>query len=363
MLFDQTGYPLANRSSSGLIREVLELNETRSREFCSPETISARAFYLSEHSANIIVFKCMDGRINLPLICNIPVGIMQPYRNIGGKFSLGDAGLRSIIRKSIENARPRRTIILCTYHFSKGDHHRGCAGHQHDTKAAMRGAIRLKREFETAYGEDNQFVTAFLIGIETDNDALVFCRGGEEQFSMEDYAYATDEEVRRTLFATYSGRSGEILKDLLPLALGNRDHVAKILENGRPPADLVHGENIIAVGRGFPWLHLPNRALIIGPFGSFDSSWRDAVEVAGDIVRKNFASNKNLGKDGALLLVSAPYWDIEDRGLAVVGAQYHAEVAENALRPFAQEIRLETLVGVTNTQTMRFEVIPTSNYD
>lgn len=175
---------------------------------------------------------------------------------------------------------------------------------------------------------------------------------------MEDHAYASDEEIRRILFETYSGRSREILKDLLPLALGNRDHVAKILENGRPVAELVHGENIIAVGRGFPWLHLPNRALIIGPFGSFDSSWRDAVVVAGNIVLKNFSENKHLGKDGALLLISAPYWDIEDRGLAIVGAEYHAEVAREALRPVEQKLGLHTLVGVTNTRTMKFELIP-----
>lgn len=358
-MFYQENYPRMNRQPL-IIQEILDLNESRSAEFCSPEAITARAFYASAHPTNIIVFKCMDGRINLPLICNVPLGILQPYRNIGGKFSLGDVGLRSIVRKSIENARKegRRSMILCTYHFSKGDHHRGCAGHGHDTKAAMRGAIRLKREFEIAYGENNQYVTAFLIGIETDNDALVFCRSGEEQFSMEDHAYASDEEIRRILFETYSGRSREILKDLLPLALGNRDHVAKILENGRPVAELVHGENIIAVGRGFPWLHLPNRALIIGPFGSFDSSWRDAVVVAGNIVLKNFSENKHLGKDGALLLISAPYWDIEDRGLAIVGAEYHAEVAREALRPVEQKLGLHTLVGVTNTRTMKFELIP-----
>jgi hypothetical protein len=344
---------------SALIKEILDLNIERSEEFCSPETISARAFYMSEHPTNVIVFKCMDGRINLPLICDIPVGILHPFRNIGGKFSLGDLGLRSVVKDSIEKARKegRRTMILCTYHFSKGDPHRGCAGHKYDTAAALKGAIHLKQEFETAYGAENQYVTAFVVGIETDSDALIFCRNGKEQFSMEEYARASDTAIREKLFSVYTGRSREMLEDLLPLALGNRDHVAKILENGRPIEELVHGENIIAVGRGFPWLHLPNRALIIGPFGSFDSSWRDAVAVAGNIILKNFESNKELGKDGALLMVSAPYWDIEERGLAVVGAKFHAEVAETALAPVADTLRLRVLIGVTNMHTMQFEML------
>lgn len=346
-------------ASSGLIREILDLNAQRSADFCSPEAISARKFYMTKHSTNIIVFKCMDGRINLPLICNIPVGILHPFRNIGGKFSLGDLGLRSVVQESIEDARRegRRTMILCTYHYSKGDHHRGCAGHKYDTDSAMKGAMKLKQEFEKAYGAENQYVSAFVIGIETDNDSLIFFRNGKEQFSMEEYARASDDAIREKLFAVYEGRSREMIEDLLPLALGNRDHVAKILENGRPVAELVHGENIIALGQGFPWLHLPNRALIIGPFGSFDSSWREAVTVAGSIVEKNFESSKELGKEGALLMISAPYWDIEERGLAVVGAEFHADVARAALAPFAERLRLHTLIGVTNMKTMKFEVL------
>jgi len=36
---------------------------------------------------------------------------------------------------------------------------------------------------------------------------------------------------------------------------------------------------VIAVGRGFDWLHLPNKALIIGPF---DHSWTTTVGRAGE---------------------------------------------------------------------------------
>jgi hypothetical protein len=111
--------------------------------------------------------------------------------------------------------------------------------------------------------------------------------------------------------------SPAVLNDLLPLASGNRDHVAQIRTQGRPIHELVHNENMICVGRGFDWLHLPNRALIIGPYGTIDRTWRDAIKVAGDIVYNNFTHNPELKKGGALLIAGAPYTGIGERGLAI----------------------------------------------
>jgi hypothetical protein len=31
----------------------------------------------------------MDGRLNLPVMTQTAVGIIQPFRNLGGKFDLG----------------------------------------------------------------------------------------------------------------------------------------------------------------------------------------------------------------------------------------------------------------------------------
>ena len=63
-----------------------------------------------------------------------------------------------------------------------------------------------------------------------------------------------------------------------------------------------HGERVIAVGRGFDWLHIPNTALIIGPY---DHKWPDAVETAGQIVLNNIVSGRIPSEDGVLVLVSA----------------------------------------------------------
>ena len=343
-------------TGSRLSNEILALNRMRSEEFCTPAARDWRALYSSQHPTRMLVFKCMDGRINLPLITGIPMGKLHPFRNMGGKFVLGDPYLGRLVLDAKDDAirMGRPTLALCTYHFSKGSRERGCAGHGYDTEAARAGAFTLKREFDEVFGTANQVISSVVAGIETDEDVLIFHNSAGEDCSSADFAGASDADVERALFALYPTMTRRMLSDLLPLALGNRDHVAAVRSQGRPIAELVHNENIICVGRGFDWLHLPNRALIIGPYGHTDSTWREAVSVAGSIVAENFQKNDELRRAGALLLISAPYTDMEERGLAIAKARYFAVVATKALEEFAGELALETLVGVTDTGTMRY---------
>lgn len=343
-----------------LIKEVLKLNDLRSREFSSSVAHDARALYHSQHPTNILVFKCMDGRIHLPLITGIPMGILHPFRNIGGKFTLGYPYLGRLVLDAKEAAirDGRSTLAVCTYHFSKGSKHRGCAGHNYDTNAARQGAFHLKREFETIFGVNNPALSAIVIGIETDEDALVFCNGNtKNDFSIADHTQESDEDIFQVLRSLYPRLESRVLMDLLPLALGNRDHVAKIHREGRPITELVHGENIIAVGRGFDWLHMPNRSLIIGPYGDAHQTWRDAVRVAGNIVLENFQEKRVPKAHGSLLLVSAPYTDLNERGPAIAKVGYFTTVATNVLAPVATKLQLETLAGITDMSTMKFHQI------
>lgn len=344
-----------------LVKEVLKLNELRSREFSSPAAHDARALYASQHPTNILVFKCMDGRIHLPLITGIPMGILHPFRNIGGKFTLGYPYLGRLVLDAKETAirEGHSTLALCTYHFAKGSEHRGCAGHNYDTDAARAGALALKGEFETIFGANNPAISAIVLGIETDEDALIFCNGNKKNdFSIADHVSESDEEIARGLRSLYPKMSDRVLADILPLALGNRDHVARIRREGRPVAELVHGENIICVGRGFDWLHMPNRALIIGPYGDSERTWRDAVKVAGNIVLNNFKEKHVPKAHGTLLLVSAPYSDAKERELAIAKVGYFTTAATKALEPVAKKLKLEVLAGVTDMETMKFHPFP-----
>lgn len=339
--------------------EILALNAERSDEFCTQTAHDERTLYTSRYPSRVLVFKCMDGRINLPLITGVPIGKLHPFRNIGGKFTLGDPYLSTLVyaakEKAVRAGRP--TLALCTFHYAKEDAHRGCAGYHYDTEAARRGAHALKREFDEVFGSANQTIAAVVLGIETDEDALVFCNGTTE-LSMAERTDASDTDLEHELRALYPDLPRQILHDLLPLAFGNRDHVAAIKKQGRPMVELVHNENIIAVGRGFDWLHLPNRALIIGPYGHLEGTWREAIAVAGTIVLANFKGSEELRAGGSLLLVSALYTDVPERGIAALRARHLAKIAQKVLEPMATELNFETLAGVTDINTMRFHPVP-----
>lgn len=338
---------------------IIRLNQERSAEFCSPQMQDWVALYRKKHPTTLLGFKCMDGRLNLPLITNMPIGVIQPFRNIGGKFDLGSPYLGRLVLDAKERAlkEGQRMLALCTYHFSKGDTHRGCAGHHYDTAAAKKGALDLKAQFERVFGKNNPVVAAICIGIETDEDTIIFHNGGDTTYSIAEHTDATDDEIKAALYQLHDGIPEQILRDLVPIAIGNRDHVKKIRTQKRPIAELVHGENIICVGRGFGWLHLPNRALIIGPY---DHAWGEAVRVAGGIVSANIAEGRVSADDGALLLVLAPYWGLEERGVAEEKAWYLRDVAEGVLKESYPDLRFETLVGVTDMRTRLMEELAVS---
>jgi hypothetical protein len=44
-------------------------------------------------------------------------------------------------------SRGQRVLLLITYHYSKGDKHRGCAGFNYDTQAARPYTYTILRSF------------------------------------------------------------------------------------------------------------------------------------------------------------------------------------------------------------------------
>src|SRR6185436_21183432 len=76
-----------------------------------------------------------------------------------------------------------------------------------------------------------------------------------------------EAELKTQLQKMYPDMKNQVLNDLLPLVVGNQEHVAELLENPRPLADANHKEQVLGIGRGFDWLHQHNKAQLIGPFG------------------------------------------------------------------------------------------------
>lgn len=339
-----------------LVEFVLKRNRAQSREFCAPGSQLARRLYRAQHPSEIIALKCMDGRLNLAVMTNTPPGIIKPYRNIGGKFDLGWPYFGRLILDDIEYSvsKGRPTIVLSTYHFSKGDDHRGCAGYKYDTAAARNGAVKLAGQFREAFGGNHVAVFPIVIGIETDEGGLVFHGDGKDSFDVANHVDANTESIHSRLRHMYSSMPEHIIEDLLPLVVGNQRYVRDMRAMKRPVVELEHKEQIIAVGRGFDWLHLPNRALIIGPY---DPRWEDAVATAGTIVQGNMKAKRIPEKDGVLLLVSAPFRSIgADQGVAIEKAVFLAREAERVLRENTPQLVkcLKVLVATVdmNTRTM-----------
>ena len=346
--------PLPEAGDS-LTDTVLRLNKQRSGEFCSPAMRRWRAEYRLKHPTEICVLKCMDGRLHLPVITGTPHGVIQPFRNIGGRFDLGWPYFAELMVEFVEYAlkKKRHCLTIITYHYSHGSAGRGCRGFNHDTDSARVAAFELWKRFELIYGGKDRVMHAIVVGIETDEDALIF--HGEDQRSTLQVAqslHLNESDIRQQLLALYPSMREQVLEDILPLVQGNQGHVREVRLNGRLPIELDHSEHIIAVGRGFSWLHCPNLALIIGPYAD---QWPDAVEAAGNIVLDNINAGRTPSRQ-ALLLVSAfsrhPIGGYGWRS-AIEKAVYLEQTARKVLQeriPALHE-RLEVLCGVLDAST------------
>jgi len=297
---------MKDRTIEQKIDWLLEVNNKHATNFIN--TRLARQFYRVKHPTEICAFKCMDGRIHIPLVTNTPPGIILPYRNIGGAFDLGWPLLGEDITSWVKYgvSKGRNSLILVTYHYSKGDDHRGCAGFHYDHEAAFQYTVNFYKQVNRLFGENNQVVFPIVVGLETDTDSLVFHpqnptdKGviyvSEKMSDKNDYLLGVVHEL-------YPDMKEEVMNDLLPLIQGNIAHIKEIKESGRKPIDMQHREWILGVGRGFDWLHEPNTALIIGPYSPDLSA---PIIKAISIIADNMKLGR-IGNDGFLVLSSAPF--------------------------------------------------------
>ncbi len=338
---DTYSLPIAER-----IDWLFDHARRHSEEFSSPETWLAQKRYLAEHPTAISVLKCMDGRINLSVATSTPVGIIQPFRNLGGRFDLGWPHLGEVFSHHIHSVidEGRRALTLITYHYSKGDPRRGCAGFDYDTEAAIRHVHEVKAQFEYAFGGAHGTVYPVVCGFETDEDAIVL-HGADG--SLLDLSTLPESEWRSLpilLEKLFPDMSEQVRMDLLPLVRGNLAHIARIKETKRE-IDIEHREWMLCIGRGFDWLHLPNRALIIGPYSP---NLSDPIRKAAIIIKANMKHGR-IPDDGFLLLATVPYHEIGmERARAVLKSRFMCRFASDVIREefpeLARKMHIRTAV-------------------
>ena len=187
------------------------------------------------------------------------------------------------------------------------------------------------KDIEAIFGKNHEVVYPIQVGIETDEDALVFHGANGKTFDLSEIDTADEQSelsLRMRLEELYPDMKRVMLDCLIPLCVGNISHIAEIRTANRPVADISHKENILGLGRGFDWHHQPNRMLIVGPF-SFQLG--KSIAVAGKILLSNLKDGSIPKKEGVALVASAVYRD--RAGSQQVRAAFKAK----ALARFANE--------------------------
>ncbi|KIO50190.1 carboxysome shell carbonic anhydrase domain-containg protein [Nitrosospira sp. NpAV] len=337
---------------------LFDLADRHGAAFRSPEAWVARERYLAEHPTAIAVLKCMDGRINIPVMTNTPPGILMPFRNLGGAFDLGWPHLGEVLAHHVQNwvSTGRRVLFLVTYHFSKGDPHRGCAGFNYDTAAAYAHTQVIRRQMEQIFGTGHSTIYPLICGIETDEDTIIVHGSKGEKLDLSTLGADGRATLEPRLAALLPDMPPQMRADLLPLLLGNLDTIARVreqTERHERQLDIEHCEWMICLGRGFDFLHTPNLALIIGPYSP---NLDVPIGKAGGIIQGNMRSGR-IPDDGFLLLASVPYMEIGmDRARAelksIFLARFGAEVIRQQYPQLAEKMFVRTAVLDWHSRTL-----------
>lgn len=296
----------------------------------SPQASLARQQYLARHPTAVVVLKCMDGRINIPVATNTPPGIIQPFRNLGGMFDLGWPHLGEVLAKHVQKmvGSGRQVLIIITYHFSRGDSQRGCAGFAYNTEAAIAHTRAIKHQAEQIFGSGHATVSPIICGFETDSDALLLHGKEDQTIDLAGLNPQQQSTLGPQLAELYPDMSEQMRYDLLRLLEGNLQWIAEVRSSSRL-LQIEHREWMICLGRGFDFLHTPNLALIIGPYSP---ELADPISKAAGIIEANMRAGR-IPDDGFLLLVSTPYEEIGvDRARAELKSRFLADYAAGVIR-------------------------------
>jgi hypothetical protein len=353
----QNGVDLHDRPIAERIDWVFDHARRHSARFCSPEASLARERYLARHPTAIAAMKCMDGRINFSVATQTPLGIIQPFRNLGGMFDLGWPHLGEVLANHVQRMvkAGRQVLVLITYHYSRGNPRRGCAGFAFDTAAAIRHTQAIRAQVEHTFGADHGTVYPLVCGFETDEDAIVLHGASGERLDLGELRPGDRRELAALLAALLPDMPTQIREDLLPLLSGNLDRIAQVRATNRA-LDIEHREWMICLGRGFDFLHMPNTALIIGPYSP---DLADPIRQAARIIDSNMR-NGRVPDDGFLLLASVPYDEIGvDRARAELKSRFLSQFATGvigALHPGLAE-RMFVRTAVLDWQSRALQVL------
>jgi hypothetical protein len=317
--------------------KLIEINKDYCHEFRKQAQMLND--YVIKHPTKIMVFKCMDGRILFSSFTETPLGSLRNFRNLGGQFDLGWKGLKAAFTSTVQKNHDegRGCLAIITYHYSKGDVKRGCAGYKYNIKASIDGAMALKKQIKDAYRGVPYHVFPIVVGIETDLESLIFHNGKVDGKAVsvnlaEMRSNITSEEMFGELLSLYPYIPGNILADLNPLLMGNMRHIERIRTSNRPIADLEHGEWILGVGgaSAYDWLHVPNTALLVG---QYNPNIEKPISEALHVIRNSWEPGKKF-----LYMSAASYGGNNYESLVMPEVRYYARSIRETAEKFYPEM-------------------------
>ncbi len=255
-------------------------------------------------------------------------------------------------------SKDRTCLNFVTYHFSRGDAHRGCAGHEYDTKAAYASSLELKKQYVRVFGQ-GVFYT-ILVGMETDLDALVLHgeHEGVEPLDLSTMIETSPDHLESLIRALYPNMPAGTMAGFMQLVLGNVEHIRETRVSNRVVADIVHQEKALCLGRGFDWLHVPNKAIIVGPF---DPELRAPIATAAKLLLSNLEEGRIPEEGGVALISSAPYREHAgyDRPAACEKAEWLASFGKRVIEQDVPKLLpyLSELTTVVDEGTRQLEVL------
>ncbi len=341
------------KSKKTINQLIIDINTEESALYIADD--ERRHIHISKHPTQISCFKCMDGRVHIPSITGTPIGLVKPYRAIGGKFKVFWPALRKRFHTWVELGLDsgKRSLAFVTYHCSASNPHLGCAGWNYQTDQAKAHITNFCEKLSHVYG---YALTAIPTRVETDGD-IITLHNGDKEVSGANLIGLTSEKAHLQIAEVFPRMENELIEDILPFMMGNAVRVAYLRDNPRDLSGLDHHERVIALGQGFDWLARQNFALIIN---DIDPNLDFAIETAAKIVKGNLKSaSKN---DVATLFTNIPY---RKPGRE----QREAEMASRELQEFAQDVikerhpdlwksgKLMFLIGVTFEPSKKLTVL------
>jgi hypothetical protein len=162
----------------------------------------------------------------------------------------------------------------------------------------------------------------------------------------------------------FPGMDSVMLEDFVELVVRNQHHVKEIIAQDRHPMDLDHRESVICFGRGFDWLHVPNKALIIGPFGNDLSA---SIITAGNLILGNIKAGRVDPSKGVVVMTAGLFYTEGRNKHRIMLKSYELySYAKKLLEENVPELfkisNVQYLVGLTSHDTREFTEIDVTEF-